>query len=208
MNRSRWTLTLLAGVVFTLGVWIPLKAMVAQELLNLAWAESQARQTTTKPWPWADTWPVARLELVAAHKSLIVLDGAHGESLAFGPGRMIGTGNRGPVVIAGHRDTHFRALKSLVAGNELRLQNRHGEWTRYRVITTRVVDSRDHLLDVTTLPDDRLLLVTCYPFDAVINHGPLRYVVEAKAIPGAPNPQPDARKLFADTAVDLAGRAL
>ena len=207
MNRSIVTLTVLAGVIFTVGAWIPLKAMIAQELLNLAWAESQARQTATRPWPWADTWPVARLELVAADESLIVLDGAHGESLAFGPGRLFGTGDRGPVIIAGHRDTHFRALKSLTTGNELRLQNRHGDWTRYRVIATRIVDSRDHLLDVTTMPDDRLVLVTCYPFDAVINHGPLRYVVEARAVPGVSHARPNARKLFADTAADLAGRA-
>lgn len=207
MNRSLLTLTMLAGVVFTLGAWIPLKAMVAQELLNMAWAESQARQTSKRPWPWADTWPVARLELVAAHKSLIVLEGAHGESLAFGPGRMVGSEGRGPVVIAGHRDTHFRSLESLAAGNELRLQNRDGDWTRYRVVATRVVDSRNQLLDLAALPDDRLLLITCYPFDAVINHGPLRYVVEAKAVPGAVSPQPDTGKLFADTAPDLAGRA-
>ncbi len=58
MNRSPLTLIMLAGVIFTLGAWISLKAMVAQEVLDLAWEESQARQTTTRPWPTPGRSPV------------------------------------------------------------------------------------------------------------------------------------------------------
>ena len=47
MNRFLVSLMMLSAVVFVAGLWIPLKAVVAQELLTLAWAEaeSQARQT-------------------------------------------------------------------------------------------------------------------------------------------------------------------
>jgi sortase A len=49
---------------------------------------------------------------------------------------------------------------------------------RYRVAATEVV----HRKDVRVLMDagdDRLTLVTCYPFDSAVPGGPLRYVVVA-----------------------------
>ncbi len=165
------------------GLWIPAKALLAQELLELAWAESQARQTDARPWPWADTWPVARLALPETGHSWIVMDGVHGESLAFGPGRMTGPDPAaGPVMIAGHRDTHFRALEQIATGTRVDLQDRDGQWRQYRVSDIRVVDSRSEGIDLARLPPDRLLLVTCYPFDSLNSNGPLRYVVEAERV--------------------------
>ncbi|WP_297793358.1 class GN sortase [uncultured Marinobacter sp.] len=182
MNRLFLLMVMMSATVLTAGLWIPFKAVVAQELLELAWAESQARQTETRPWPWADTWPVARLSLPELGQSLIVLEGAHGESLAFGPGQVLGNAaGSGPVVIAGHRDTHFSSLRHLEQGSELRLQTRSGRWYSYRVDNVRIVDSRHERIDTGQLGDDTLLLVTCYPFDSLDNRGPLRYVVEARS---------------------------
>lgn len=170
-----------SATVLMFGLWIPFKALVAQELLAMAWAESQARQMEARPWPWADTWPVARLELSELGVSMIVLDGLHGESLAFGPGRMA-IGGDGPVILAGHRDTHFSHLKHLVRGNALRLQGRDRQWQEYRVANIRVVDSRHEHIDTHGLAPEALLLVTCYPFDTLGARGPLRYVVEAHPV--------------------------
>ena len=181
---SRLVLLLLtsSATLLVFGLWIPLKAVVAQELLEIAWAESQARQTESRPWPWADTWPVARLAIPELNDSMIVLAGTQGESLAFGPGRLTGSDDSaGPVIIAGHRDTHFRSLKALKTGNEVYLQARDGRWQSYLVEGARVVDSRSELIDTQRLPDGTLLLVTCYPFDSVDAGGPLRYVVRASA---------------------------
>lgn len=197
MRHLCWLLTVSSFAILAFGLWIPFKALVAQELLELAWAESQARQQQVRPWPWADTWPVARLDFHYGdsgqqdgsvdenRRSLIVLDGAHGESLAFGPGQVFGDdSNAGPTVIAGHRDTHFNSLKHLKAGNELRLQSRGGEWRTYRVSDIRVVDSRHQQINTAILPPDALILVTCYPFNGLESRGPLRYVVEARATRG------------------------
>ncbi|MBW4934775.1 class GN sortase [Marinobacter sp. F4206] len=182
MSRLFLLLVTSSATLLVFGLWIPLKAVVAQELLELAWAESQARQTDTRPWPWADTWPVARLTVPDLEQSMIVLAGGHGESLAFGPGQVLGSENgRGPLVIAGHRDTHFDELKFLETGSELRLQSRDGGWRTYRVLATRIVDSRSERIDTHRLAEDTLLLVTCYPFDSMDAGGPLRYVVEARA---------------------------
>ncbi len=182
MNRLILLLATTFATVLAAGLWIPLKAIAAQELLELAWAESQARQQETRPWPWADTWPVARLTMPETGQSLIVLDGAHGESLAFGPGQVLGDDDRaGPVVIAGHRDTHFRGLQHLETGSRVQLQSRNGDWRTFRVDRIRVVDSRHEQINTAQLPRDSLLLVTCYPFNGLQNNGPLRYVVEATA---------------------------
>ncbi|EON92998.1 transpeptidase [Marinobacter lipolyticus SM19] len=182
MTRLFLLMVMMSATILTAGLWIPFKAVVAQELLELAWAESQARQTETRPWPWADTWPVARLSLPELGQSMIVLEGAHGESLAFGPGQVLGNAaGPGPVVIAGHRDTHFSSLRHLEQGSELKLQTRSGRWYGYRVDNVRVVDSRYERIDTGLLDDDTLLLVTCFPFDSFDNRGPLRYVVEARS---------------------------
>lgn len=182
MSRLILLLATTFATVLAVGLWIPLKALAAQELLELAWAESQARQQQTRPWPWADTWPVARLTLPDTGQSLIVLDSAHGESLAFGPGQVIGNDDgAGPVVIAGHRDTHFRGLQHLENGSRLQLQGRGGEWRTFRVARMRIVDSRHEYINTAQLPPDSLLLVTCYPFEGLESNGPMRYVVEAVA---------------------------
>jgi sortase A len=182
MSRLLLLLLTSSATLLVFGLWIPLKAVVAQELLEMAWAESQARQTDTRPWPWADTWPVAKITAPELGGSMIVLEGGHGESLAFGPGRVMGDDDgRGPVIIAGHRDTHFQQLQYLQPGNEVRVQNRYGEWRNYEVTNVRIVDSRSEQIDTQRLDDNELLLITCYPFDSITPGGPLRYVVEARS---------------------------
>ncbi|MCK0105791.1 class GN sortase [Marinobacter sp. S0848L] len=179
MRRFLVLLTSASLIVLMFGLWIPLKALVAQELLEQAWSESQAQQTEQRPWPWADTWPVARLELPEFGVSMIVLEGGHGESLAFGPGRVFG-GEHGPLILAGHRDTHFRHLQNVQPGNQLRVQDQSRRWQEYEVTDVAIVDSRTESIDTHQLPQDSVLLITCYPFDTLDARGPLRYVVKAR----------------------------
>ena len=172
---------LLAGVGLWLGgqgAWLYAKAGLAQLLLEQAWADSHNQQTPAKPWPWADTWPVARLRVPGKGIDLIVLAGDSGRTLAFGPGHSSGSampGTPGTTVISGHRDTHFRFLATLKAGDELVLDGTHSH-TRYTVTSTRVVDQRQFQISAN---GNRLVLITCYPFDAIVPGGPLRYIVEA-----------------------------
>lgn len=166
------------------GAYLPAKAWLAQELLQRAWRETQDGAPRTRPWPWADTWPVARLKTLGGDRELIVLAGATGRTLAFGPGHLSASalpGERGTSVIAGHRDTHFRFLESLAVGEDLVVQRADGGETRYRIFDTDVVDATRARLVL----DDRrtlLTLVTCYPFDALRAGGPLRYVVSAERV--------------------------
>ena len=172
MNRALLLLVGCSATLLVFGLWIPFKALVAQEMLELAWAESQARQSEARPWPWADTWPVAKLDIPAQGVSMIVLEGVHGESLAFGPGRVPGSEGPGaPVVLAGHRDTHFRLLEELRLGDAIDIEDRAGKRHHFRVTAMAVVDGRRVRID-TNADTPRLVLSTCYPFDALNPGGP------------------------------------
>ena len=164
------------------GAYIPAKAWVAQELMLRAWDRAGLGAARPAPWPWADTWPVARLLAKAGDVDLIVLAGGSGRTLAFGPGHLSASplpGERGNSVIAGHRDTHFRFLKDLAVGETLWLETTDGGSHSYEIIDLDVVDARRSsvLLD----SDQAMLsLITCYPFDATEPGGPMRYVVTAR----------------------------
>jgi sortase A len=175
----------MAGVVSAAaGLWIPAKAALAERLIERAWLRAAAGEQRPRPWPWADTWPVARLTLPAAGLETVVLAGAGGRTLAFGPGHLDGSarpGESGNVVIAGHRDTHFRSLEAVAPGDPVVLVTPAGRVRRFRVAGTAVVDHRDTTALAAT-DGDVLTLVTCWPVRALLPGGPLRWVVRAEAV--------------------------
>jgi sortase A len=163
------------------GAYIPAKAWLAQDLMQRAWVRTGMGQARATPWPWADTWPVARLTARSGAVDLIVLAGGSGRTLAFGPGHLSASampGEVGNTIIAGHRDTHFQFLKSVEPGERLNLELGNGRKHVYEVVAVDIVDSRKRALRLDT--DGAMLsLVTCFPFDAREAGGPLRYVVTA-----------------------------
>jgi sortase A len=190
MNRRR-TLTAAACLLMSLGLWqagsggyIHAKAWLAQGLIDQAWARVQAGEEHARPWPWADTWPVARLELPSLGAAMTVLAGGSGRTMAFGPGHVDGSalpGEAGISLIAGHRDTHFRLLEALRVGDDIAIEDRAGAHHKFRVTSFQIVDSRRVRIDPYA-ETPRLALSTCYPFDALTPGGPLRYVVFADAM--------------------------
>lgn len=167
------------------GVWIPAKAALAQVLLARAWVRVQHGEPSARPWPWADTTPVARLSVPAHGASAIVLEGATGRTLAFAPGHLSGSarpGAPGHSVVAGHRDTHFAFLRDLVVGDVVRVERPDGVERRYSVVELAVVHERDATVLAPT-DRDSLTLLTCFPFDSPRPGGPLRYVAYAEALP-------------------------
>jgi sortase A len=161
--------------------YIHAKAWLAQRLIANAWNQARATGTDARPWPWADTWPVARIEAPRQGASFTILAGASGRTLAFGPGHIDGTplpGEPGNSVISGHRDTHFAFLRDLKRGDALLVEDAQGRRLRYVVSAVEIVHRKDVrvLLDAG---DDRITLVTCFPFDSPVPGGALRYVVVA-----------------------------
>ena len=163
------------------GAWIYVKAQLAQYLLQHAWTRTMNGERNVKLWPWADTWPMARLQAPRHGVDLIVLAGANGRTLAFGPAAVndgIEKNGHGMLVISGHRDTHFLFVRNLHVGDELFIERPGQPHRVYRVTGTQIIDSR--ITSLVSDPDvDQLVLVTCYPFDAIIPGGPLRYLVTA-----------------------------
>lgn len=167
------------------GLWIHAKALLAQVLLQRAFAQTIVTGHDIKPWAWADTWPVARIEVQRIGAGAIVLAGSSGQALAFGPGHVEGTpdaGERGVAVYAAHRDTHFAFLKDVVMGDEIAVTRRDGRTFRYHTDGSSVV--RFDATGIDPLTDrHELVLSTCWPFDAV-TPGPLRYVLHATMVEG------------------------
>lgn len=172
---------LAAASLWQLGIagWIHTKAIAAQVLLDRAWYQTLNNHQQNRPWPWADTWPVAELIIPRLDIEQIVLAGDSGATLAFGPGHSFASAmpdEHGTVMISGHRDTHFQFLQHLDIGERLILKTRTGIHY-YTVSNTRVVDSQNFSLDGSR---DELLLVTCYPFNSAVTGGTERYLVHAQ----------------------------
>jgi sortase A len=166
-----------------LGAWIPAKAALAQVLLERAWQHTREGGKRVRPWPWADTWPVARITVPRLGASWIVLSGASGRTLAFGPGHSDGSalpGEAGAAIVSGHRDTHFASLRALQIADEIVVERPDGNRVRYRVDELEVADSRSARLRDPGIGRS-LLLVTCWPFDALSAGGPMRFIASASA---------------------------
>ncbi|MCP4129354.1 MAG: class GN sortase [Gammaproteobacteria bacterium] len=166
------------------GAWLEAKARLAQILLQQAWSQTLDGSRQVRPWPGADTWPLARMQVERLGVDQIVLADASGRSMAFGPGHVVGTGEPGGggnSAISGHRDTHFRFLQQLQTGDQLELTLRDGKVQGYR-ITGSSVHHKDETWLLGETDEEQLTLITCYPFDAIVPGGPMRYVVQARAV--------------------------
>lgn len=180
--------TLLCLVIAVLsggqGLFIKSKAVIAQVLLNAAWSKSVVTQSPVRAWPWADTYPVARLSVPSLEKDFVVLEGVSGEAMAFGPGRIPGSSRHsahGVFAIGGHRDTHLSFLETVEDNTPLILQTIDGEEQIYHITEQFVADSRTDSLQLDS-DQHGLVLITCYPFHATQTGGPLRYVVIASPL--------------------------
>ncbi len=188
-RAKRWGGCRIAGAllgIFALwnvsaAAYIAAKAELAQFLLDQAWQQTVEGGNRIRPWDWADTWPVARLVLPASGEKAIILEGASGRNLAFGPGHLSATplpGESGNSVIVGHRDTHFAMLEGVLRGDNIVMELRDRRLV-YRVEDIGIV----HETNVAVLGDagtEALTLITCYPFDALDPGGDQRYVIRAE----------------------------
>jgi sortase A len=89
------------------------------------------------------------------------------------------------VVLSAHRDTFFRPLRQIRAGDRVTLQTPMGLY-RYVVQWTAVVNPSD-TASLKATPDRSLTLVTCYPF-RYVGPAPQRFIVRARQVaPGVKN---------------------
>ncbi|MEM9407945.1 MAG: class D sortase, partial [Acidobacteriota bacterium] len=130
---------------------------------------------------------IARLRVDRLGLETVVAEGSSPRVLRRSAGRLSQSGRiladgavRGNVVLAAHRDTHFRPLQGVEPGDVLELEGPDGA-VSYVVDWTRVVDP-DAVWVTEQRGRDELTLVTCYPF-RWIGPAPERFIVRARKLP-------------------------
>src|SRR3546814_16603287 len=89
LTRRRCISLLILGVLdIGRAAYMPAKAQLAQILLGRAFNTGLAAGEPRRPWPWADTKPLARLTFERLHTRQIVLAGGSGQAMAFGPAHL------------------------------------------------------------------------------------------------------------------------
>jgi sortase A len=88
-------------------------------------------------------------------------------------------GEWGNVGLAGHRDSLFRPLRNIRAGDAITFQTLDGDF-RYQVESTEVVPPGDTQV-LQASRGRTLTLITCFPFDYV-GSAPNRFVVHAREV--------------------------
>lgn len=88
---------------------------------------------------------LARLEIPRIHISVVVVEGDQAANLEHDVGHIPGTelpGERGNVAFAAHRDTYFRPLAAIDAGDSIGVATLQGTY-RYQVVSTKIVRPSD-----------------------------------------------------------------
>jgi sortase A len=123
---------------------------------------------------------IGRLEIPRVGVSAMVREGDDTATLRHAVGHIPDTelpGAVGNAGLAGHRDSFFRGLKDIRAGDEVTVTTPTGV-VRYTVQRTTIVDPDDvSVLSPTSRPT--LTLVTCYPF-YYFGAAPRRFIVQAE----------------------------
>jgi len=127
---------------------------------------------------------MGRLEIPRLGISVMILHGTEDATLTLGAGHVPATsspGGDGNVVLAAHRDTFFRKLEGIRAGDHIRIVT-VGHTYEYVVESTETVDPEDTRV-MESRARQELTLITCFPFDFV-GSAPKRFIVHASPLGG------------------------
>ena len=155
--------------------------LIEQQLKHANQQNKSSTPIAIKPWPWADTFPIAELNFQRLDKNIVVLNGGDPTTLAFSAGAVAPfnqTDTDKPFVVAGHRDSHFSFLQDIILKDVISLTDAHGRSQLYQVERIDIVDASAAQL---ALPADEanLVLITCYPFEGIGENADERYVITA-----------------------------
>lgn len=176
----------LGAALTLLGYVAVMHIAAAQEQANLERELEQQMSAPTGAVPPRTSRPalqtgalIGRLEVPRLKVSGIAREGADARTLRRAIGHVSDTalpGEKGNAAFAGHRDTFFRRLQYVRAGDAIVVTTGDARY-EYVVRETRVVKPRDvWVLDPTE--DPTLTLVTCHPFN-YIGAAPNRFIVRA-----------------------------
>lgn len=125
---------------------------------------------------------VGRIDIPRLDLSVVVFEGTSDQTLARGVGHLRGSagpGERGNLVLAGHRDTFFRELRYIQQGDAVNIMGPQGEF-EYKVESVAIVEP-DQTEVLKPSDGSTLTLITCYPF-RYIGNAPQRFIVRASKV--------------------------
>jgi len=156
------------------------KMYSGQQQLKSQWQQQAAVSASTRQ----PAGPVlTRLRIPKISLDAIVAEGTSPKALLEGPGHLEETalpGEQGNAVIAGHRDTFFRHIFELSAGDEIMVE-RNGQTFRYEVTGKKIINPDDTSV-IAPSRGSQLTLITCYP-PHYIGPAPERFAVFSKLRP-------------------------
>jgi len=180
-RSARWA----ASVLLTCGVvalgfaaYVVIDARLYQSMERKRF-EATAPSAVALPVP-TDGASIGEIQISRLGLRAIVVQGESAPVLRRGVGHLSDTalpGEVGNVVLAGHRDTFFRPLSGVRAGDSITLKTRDGEFEYLVESTSVVAPSAIQVLEPTG--GRTLTLITCYPF-SYIGAAPNRFIVHAR----------------------------
>jgi len=156
------------------------KGIAASHFIENAWDVTKEKKETTKPWTWADFHPVAKLHIESIDLQCIIMNQISNEALTFGPGHLSSTslpGQPGNIVIAGHRDGHFRKMSSIQKNDIISIEGINQ--SDFYIVTDITPTSGQDIYWTEQTETDVITLITCYPFH-YIGEAEDRFIVRAE----------------------------
>ncbi len=163
---------------------MPIKAIIGQHYLEVAWKESLKSNKLSKPWKSADFYMIGELKVPKLKVSRVILNSVSGEAMAWSIGQVTNLNralDKQPIILAGHRDSHMQFMSELNIGDKIELTMSDGVLTTYIISGTEVSDKPEVALSSVTLGSESLILTTCWPFNAM-KSGDQRYLIFADKV--------------------------
>ena len=166
---------------------MPIKAIIGQHYLEVAWQDSLKNNKLSKPWKSADFYMIGELKVPKLKISRVILNSVSGEALAWSIGRvtnLVSSSKNGPIILAGHRDSHMQFMSKLDIGDKIELMMTDGVLKTYEISKT-VITERPELKTFThKIKMNSLVLTTCWPFNSS-KQGTKRYLIIANENKGS-----------------------
>ena len=165
---------------------MPIKAIIGQHYLEVAWKDSLKNNKLSKPWKSADFYMIGELIVPKLKISRVILNSVSGEALAWSIGRvtnLVSSSKNEPIILAGHRDSHMQFMSKLNIGDKIELMMTDGVLKTYEISKLDITDKPELKISNISINHDSLILTTCWPFNAS-KSGSQRYIVMAKSVNG------------------------
>ena len=177
-------LIILGIVGITKASLMPIKAIIGQHYLEVAWKESLKNNKLSKPWKSADFYMIGELRVPKLKVSRVILNSVSGEAMAWSIGRVTNLGNaldKQPIILAGHRDSHMQFMSELNIGDKIELMMSDGLLRLYNISEAQINQKATLDVSLPKFTNNSLILTTCWPFNSE-RSGTQRYIIIAELV--------------------------